>query len=130
MQAEQLKRQGNTALQEGHMEEAIRLYSEAIRLDPDNHILYSNRSAAYAKLQEYEKALEDAEKTVTLKPDWAKGYSRMGTTLLFLRRYSEAEEVYLNGLKCNPDNQQLKDGLVDTRKYLEDYLERGAEPIF
>lgn len=72
MQAEQLKRQGNSALQEGNMEEAIRLYSEAIRLDPDNHILYSNRSAAYAKLQEYEKALEDAEKTVKLKPDWAK----------------------------------------------------------
>lgn len=72
MQAEQLKRQGNSALQEGNMEEAIQLYSEAIRLDPDNHILYSNRSAAYAKLQEYEKALEDAEKTVKLKPDWAK----------------------------------------------------------
>jgi len=54
------------------MEEAIRLYSEAIRLDPDNHILYSNRSAAYARVQEYEKALEDAEKTVTLNPDWAK----------------------------------------------------------
>lgn len=72
MQVEQLKRQGNSALQEGNMEEAIRLYSEAIRLDPDNHILYSNRSAAYAKLQEYKKALEDAEKTVKLKPDWAK----------------------------------------------------------
>jgi len=72
MQVEQLKRQGNSALQEGNMEEAIRLYSEAIHLDPDNHILYSNRSAAYAKLQEYEKALEDAEKTVKLKPDWAK----------------------------------------------------------
>lgn len=47
----------------------------------------------------------------------------MGTTLLFLRRYSEAEEVYLNGLERNPDNQQLKEGLADTRKYLEDYLE-------
>ena len=72
MQVEQLKRQGNSALQEGNMKDAIRLYSEAIHLDPDNHILYSNRSAAYAKLQEYEKALEDAEKTVKLKPDWAK----------------------------------------------------------
>ena len=54
------------------MEEAIRLYSAAIVLDPNNPILYSNRSAAYAKIQEYEKALEDAEKTVALKPDWTK----------------------------------------------------------
>ena len=72
MQAEQLKREGNAALQEGNMEEAIRLYSAAIVLDPNNPILYSNRSAAYAKIQEYEKALEDAEKTVALKPDWTK----------------------------------------------------------
>lgn len=72
MQADQLKREGNAALQEGNMEDAIRLYSAALLLDPNNHILYSNRSAAYAKIQEYEKALEDAEKTVALKPDWAK----------------------------------------------------------
>ena len=67
-----LKDQGNKFLQEGKFEDAIRSYSEAIALDPKNHVLYSNRSAAYAKSSQYVKALEDAEKTVQLKPDWGK----------------------------------------------------------
>jgi stress-induced-phosphoprotein 1 len=41
-------------------------------LDGSNHVLYSNRSAAYASMRDYQHALEDAEKTVQLKPDWAK----------------------------------------------------------
>lgn len=71
-QAAQLKTQGNEALKQNNLAEAIQLYTEAIGLDPDNHILYSNRSAAYAKDEKFDLALTDAEKTVELKPDWAK----------------------------------------------------------
>ena len=35
-------------------------------------IVNSNRSAAYASKKDYELALKDAEKTVEIKPDWAK----------------------------------------------------------
>lgn len=56
----------------GDFQEAIKYFSEAIKLDPSNHVLYSNRSAAYASLKNYNDALKDAEKTVELKPDWAK----------------------------------------------------------
>lgn len=50
----------------------MQLYSEAISVDPDNHILYSNRSATYTKSEKYDLALKDAEKAVELKPDWFK----------------------------------------------------------
>lgn len=56
-------------------------FSQAIELDPSNHVLYSNRSGAYASLKSYEKALEDANKTTEIKPDWAKGWGRKGTAL-------------------------------------------------
>lgn len=67
-----MKDQGNAALNQGKFEEAIRCYSNAIKLDPTNHVLYSNRSAAYCKNSQFSEALADAEKTVSLKPDWAK----------------------------------------------------------
>lgn len=53
-------------------EEAIKKYTEAIALDPENHVLYSNRSAALTKAARYLEALGDADKTIEIKPDWAK----------------------------------------------------------
>jgi len=59
-------------LQEGKFKEAVELYGEAIALDPTNHVYFSNRAAAFAKLNKYEESLRDANKTVELKPDWPK----------------------------------------------------------
>ena len=66
----------NTACQNGDFEKAVSLYSEAIQLDPNNHILYSNRSAAYIKMGHFSKALRDAIKAKELSPDWPKAYYR------------------------------------------------------
>ena len=68
----ELKGQGNDALKAENFEEAIEKYTEAIKLDPQNHILYSNRSAALTKSGDYLAALGDAEKTIEIKPDWGK----------------------------------------------------------
>ena len=56
----------------GSFQEVIKLYTVAIELDPDNHVLFSNRSAAFAKMNKFSEALRDAEKIVELNPDWPK----------------------------------------------------------
>ncbi|RXG73925.1 Stress-induced-phosphoprotein 1 [Armadillidium vulgare] len=110
-----LKDEGNKALNGGNFEEAVKCYTHAIEIDPDNHVLYSNRSAAYAKMDKFTEALEDAEKTVSLKPDWTKGYSRKGAALAFLHRYPEAVAAYEKGLSLDPSNKQIEEGLTDCR---------------
>ena len=72
LQADEFKAKGNAALQAGKAEEAVAFYTQGIEVDASNHVLFSNRSAAYAKLENYAEALNDAEKTVSLKPDWPK----------------------------------------------------------
>lgn len=59
-------------MNEGKFEEAVDQYTAAIDLDSDNHILYSNRSAALTKAGKYLEAIGDADKAIQLKPDWAK----------------------------------------------------------
>ena len=50
-----------------------------------------------ASLGHYEEALEDAQKVVELKPDWPKGYSRVGAAALGAQKYDEAIAAYEKG---------------------------------
>lgn len=81
----------------GNYQLAIEHYTKAIQHEPKNQILYSNRSAAYASLGQYEKALEDANTTVQVKPDWSKvsSYSIIpATTLLPLVSICSSLKVF------------------------------------
>ncbi|KAF9972925.1 Hsp90 cochaperone, partial [Modicella reniformis] len=108
MSAEEFKAQGNQAFLAKDYPTAIDLFTKAIELDPNNHVLYSNRSACYASQKKYTQALEDGEKTVELKSDWAKGYGRKAAALFGLSRFREANDVYEAGLKLEPTNVQLQ----------------------
>ena len=59
--ADALKDQGNKAFAAKDYDKAIDLFSQAIAIDPTNHVLWSNRSAAKVGKKEYAAALEDAE---------------------------------------------------------------------
>ncbi|KAK3158587.1 hypothetical protein QOZ80_2AG0139090 [Eleusine coracana subsp. coracana] len=114
--ADEAKAKGNAAFSAGRFEEAARHFTDAIALAPGNHVLYSNRSAALASLHRYSDALADAEKTVELKPDWAKGYSRLGAANLGLGDAASAVAAYEKGLALDPSNEGLKAGLEDAKK--------------
>ncbi|KAI3858134.1 hypothetical protein MKX03_022453 [Papaver bracteatum] len=113
--AEEAKAKGNAAFSSGNFTEAIKFFTQAIELAPTNHVLYSNRSAAYASLHQYTEALTDAEKTVEIKPDWSKGYSRLGAAQIGLGNFDEAISAYKKGLEIDPNNEGLKSGLSDAQ---------------
>lgn len=66
------KERGNECIKAENFTEAILHYSFAIKLDPNEATFYSNRSVAFLKLNQLYYANEDADKTIQLKPDWAK----------------------------------------------------------
>ncbi|KAG7243363.1 hypothetical protein INR49_011819 [Caranx melampygus] len=56
--------------------------------------LFGNRSFCFEKMQEYEKALTDAELCLNMCPGWVKGLFRKGRALAGLKRYAEAAQAF------------------------------------
>mmetsp|Transcript_24998 Transcript_24998/g.54365 ORF Transcript_24998/g.54365 Transcript_24998/m.54365 type:complete len:322 (+) Transcript_24998:211-1176(+) len=106
-EAATLKEQANAEFQGQNFLKAAALYTKAIKLDPTNAVLYSNRSAALLKLKKVTKAMEDAEECIKLRPEWEKGYFRKGAVLEEQENLTAALEVYQHALKLNPDNKEL-----------------------
>jgi len=117
--AEQAKGRGNQHFAKQEWEKAIEEYDKAIEANPNgngSHIYFSNRSACYAELHKYQEALDDAKQSVKLKPDFAKAYSRLGFAQFKLNDLEEAEKAYKDGLKIEPNNESLKNGLEEITK--------------
>uniref|UniRef100_A0A7S1NNF9 STI1 domain-containing protein n=1 Tax=Eutreptiella gymnastica TaxID=73025 RepID=A0A7S1NNF9_9EUGL len=127
--ADELKAKGNAAFQAGDNEQAVNWFSQAIDLDPANHILYSNRSAAYCADEKYAKALADAIKVTEIKPDWAKGWSRKGAALHGKGDYDGAIEAYAKGLEIEPSNDACKKGKEDAAAAKLSAANSGLNPF-
>ena len=76
MAAEALKAAGNRHFARGEFREAISKYTEALNLSR-HHIYYSNRAAAYLKLNKASKALQDCKSCVQLAPTWVKVHGHL-----------------------------------------------------
>ncbi|TYJ47933.1 hypothetical protein E1A91_A01G025900v1 [Gossypium mustelinum] len=102
-----LKDKGNEFFKSGNYLKAAALYTQAIKQDPSNPTLYSNRAAAFLHLVKLNKALADAETTITLKPQWEKGYFRKGCILEAMERYDDALAAFQIALQYNPQSAEV-----------------------
>ena len=116
--AKDWKDKGNGLVKEKKYKEALDCYTKAIEIDPKDPILYSNRSAMHLNLSEFDQALADAEKAISIKSDYAKAYLRKGKALEGLNKVEEALNAYKLGLEKDQSNAQL----LEASKQLEETL--------
>uniref|UniRef100_A0A8R7U298 Ankyrin-1 n=1 Tax=Triticum urartu TaxID=4572 RepID=A0A8R7U298_TRIUA len=105
----EMKLLGAKAVERKDYAAALKFYSEAIKVDPEDATLYSNRSLCHLKSGEAHDALADAIVCVNLQPDWAKGYYRKGAALMSLKESKEACDAFLAGGKLNPASVEIHD---------------------
>lgn len=104
---EHFKKLGNDAFSAKKYEDAIKSYSQAIELAPQNAVLFSNRCACYTNLKQWEKALNDANTCITLDPSFIKGYYRLSIVQTELGQFDDATTTIEAALEKEPDNDQL-----------------------
>ncbi len=96
-----LKEEGNKLFKEGNFIKAHEKYSEALKHDPGNSIIYSNRSLTSTKLKNFDFALSDALECIRLNSQWSKGYLRKAVALYGLGRHDEVLKSAAEGFKVS-----------------------------
>ncbi|KAM3310383.1 hypothetical protein ACQJBY_031214 [Aegilops geniculata] len=109
----ELKSLGAKAVEEKDYAGASKFYSEAIKVDPEDATLYSNRSLCHLRIGEAHDALVDANACIRLQPDWPKGYWRKGAALTALKDHKEACDTYMAAMKLDPASQEIREAFWD-----------------
>ncbi|KAM0884690.1 hypothetical protein ACQ4PT_030825 [Festuca glaucescens] len=104
-----LKSLGAKAVEEKDYAAATKFYSEAIKVDPADAALYSNRSLCHLKSGKAQDALVDANDSIRVRPDWPKGYYRKGAAFMALKEYKEACDAFMAAVKLDPENEEMHD---------------------
>lgn len=118
------KEEGNTAFNAGQLDEAYRLYSEALEIDPLNKSynakLYFNRATVLSKQKKTEATIADCTRALDLDPSYTKAYLRRARTYMDTEQYEDAVRDYealFKTDKCNREYRQLlKDAKLELQK--------------
>lgn len=70
-EAEEHNTGGSGLNREGSFQEAIAELDEAIRLDPEDAVLYNNRGFSYNNLGQYQRATQEFDEAIRLDPELA-----------------------------------------------------------
>lgn len=108
--AEQEKEQGNELFKKGDYSTAIKHYTEAIKRNPSDPKLYSNRAACYMKLAAFDLGLKDCEQCIQLDAKFIKGYIRKGKILLGMQKTNKAMSAYRKALEIDSNNAEALEG--------------------
>jgi Flp pilus assembly protein TadD len=105
-QTQQAKEQwvdkGNKLYHANRYEKAMEAYDQAIRLDPNDGVVYCYQGYALLHLKRYEAALVACDQVLRLDPNDLIACYHRGHALLHLKRYDEALAAYEQTIQLDP----------------------------
>jgi tetratricopeptide (TPR) repeat protein len=96
--------------------DAVRMFQRVVMLAPQNFQGYYNLGGALAIQGKYPESIQALKRSIELRPT-LEAYSNLGTALFALRRFSEAAEMFQQGLKLNDYRDSLAWGNLGDALY-------------
>lgn len=94
---------GTQQAQQGQTSQGIKALDEAIRLNPNDPHLFSNRGVAYYQARNFSAALSDYNQALKLNPNFAEALSNRSQLHVAERRYDEAIADANQAIALNPN---------------------------
>lgn len=90
------------ALFETDPRRAIEFINIGLELQPDRIELVMALSSRFCELGQFEAMLAEAERAVSLRPNWSNTHGRRGRALFYLGRYADAIRSYGKAIELDP----------------------------
>jgi tetratricopeptide (TPR) repeat protein len=94
---------GTALIHAGRTPEAVQLYEEVLRIDPDSPQAHLDLGVALAQAGKMQEALGHYEQALRLNPDIAEAHYNLGSALYQLGRLQEAIKEFEAALRLRPD---------------------------
>ncbi|CAD8204334.1 unnamed protein product [Paramecium pentaurelia] len=89
-------------------EDAIKNFSDAIKIDPKLAAVYNKRGNVYNLLKKYPEAIQDYSSAIEIDPQYAKAYYNRGNAYIKLDRIDDCNKDYELANKIDPENKNNK----------------------
>ena len=84
--------------QDGKNEEALKMLLEIIRKEPKNFYAYNNVAMVHSEMQEYDKALEAYESSLSINPTFPMALNNIGHLHMTMGHHDKAEAFFKKAL--------------------------------
>jgi len=106
---------GDVLLKKGRVDEAMRHFEEALRINPQHFETRLNLGVALSKLNRAEEAVECFKEVLRFK-QWPVAYNNLGRAYALLGEYDLAIQNYKEAVRLKPDYPAALKNLEETRK--------------
>ncbi|XP_023217175.1 tetratricopeptide repeat protein 1-like [Centruroides sculpturatus] len=124
-----LKKSGNTYFKDEKYTEAVKEYTKALNICPlsfsnERSILYANRAACRARLNEKEEAILDCNKALELNPNYMKALLRRAQLYRNTEKLDEALNDYQRVLQLDPNVLEARQACMDLPEEIKERNEK------
>ena len=104
---------GTQLLNVGKAREAIPYFDRAIRLNPRDAEVYTNRRIAWREKGDLSRAIADLGKAIKLNPKYARTYGDRGITRLVQGKDAEAQQDFARCFDLDPGMRTVFESLIE-----------------
>jgi tetratricopeptide (TPR) repeat protein len=112
--------EGIAAMQQGAFQRAVDIFSEVIAKAPNFAEGYNKRATTYYLMQQFDKSIEDCERTLVLNPVHFGALSGAGLCYLGLRDLRQALSYFERAIAVNPNMPAIAHYIAEIKKFLRD----------